>query len=82
MYTLSMTIPIAIIIGLYMFKIVPGAIKSGSIVGFILVLAAVFTGSYIPGSAVSDFFTLTKEQLSIALPTYGFFAAVLERRTA
>lgn len=76
-YTLSMTIPIAIIIGLYMFKIVPGAIKSGSIVGFILVLAAVFTGSYIPGSAVSDFFTLTKEQLSIALPTYGFFAAVL-----
>ena len=76
-YTLSMTIPIAIIIGLYMFKIVPGAIRSGSIAGFLLVMAAVFTGHYIPNSPVADFFTLTKNQLAIALPTYGFFAAIL-----
>ena len=76
-YTLTMTIPIAILIGLYMFKIVPGAIRSGSIVGFILVMAAVFTGHYIPGSSWGEFFTLTKNQLAIALPTYGFFAAVL-----
>lgn len=76
-YTLFMTIPIAVIIGLYMFKIVPGAIRSGSIVGFLMVMAAVITGSYIPGSSWADAFTLTKNQLSIALPTYGFFAAVL-----
>ena len=76
-YTLSMTIPIAIIIGLYMFKIVPGAIRSGSIIGFLLVMAAVFTGHYIPSSTWADFFTLTKNQLAIALPLYGFFAAVL-----
>jgi len=76
-YTLTMTIPIAILIGLYMFKIVPGAIRSGSIVGFLLVLAAVFTGHYIPSSPWADFFTLTKNQLAIALPIYGFFAAVL-----
>jgi len=76
-YTLFMTIPIAIMIGLYMFKIVPGAIRSGSIVGFLLVLAAVFTGHYIPGSSWADVFTLTKNQLAVALPVYGFFAAVL-----
>jgi len=76
-YTLFMTILIAIIIGLYMFKIVPGAIGSGSIAGFLLVLAAVFTGHYIPGSAWADLFTLTKNQLAIALPVYGFCAAVL-----
>lgn len=76
-YTLSMTIPIAIMIGLYMFKIVPGAIRSGSIAGFLLVMAAVFTGHYIPNSAWAEFFTLTKNQLAIALPIYGFFAAVL-----
>lgn len=76
-YTLSMTIPIAIMIGLYMFKIVPGAIRSGSIAGFLLVMGAVITGHYIPNSSWADFFTLTKNQLAIALPLYGFFAAVL-----
>jgi carbon starvation protein len=76
-YTLFMTIPIAIVIGLYMFKIAPGAIRSGSIVGFILVLAAVFTGHYIPGSELAGFFTLSQHQLAVALPAYGFIAAVL-----
>lgn len=76
-YTLGMTIPIAILVGLYMFKILPGSILSGSIIGFILVLLAVFTGHYIPGSAWADVFTLTKNQLAVALPLYGFCAAVL-----
>jgi len=76
-YTLFMTIPIAIIIGLYMFKIAPGSIRSGSIAGFILVMLAVFSGSYVAQSPMSSIFTLTKAQLSIALPVYGFFAAVL-----
>ncbi|TCL40050.1 carbon starvation protein [Anaerospora hongkongensis] len=76
-YTIFMTIPIAIVIGLYMFKISPGSIRSGSIVGFILVMLAVVTGNYIPNSSLAGIFTLTKEQLSIALPLYGFIAAVL-----
>lgn len=76
-YTLSMTIPIAMIIGLYMFKFSPGSIRSGSLVGFLMVLFAVFSGHYIPGSPLAEFFTLNKQQLSIALPLYGFIAAVL-----
>ncbi len=76
-YTLFMTIPIAMGVGLYMFKLVPGSIRSGSLIGFVLVLAAVFTGHLIPGSAAAGWFTLTKNQLSVALPVYGFFAAVL-----
>jgi carbon starvation protein len=76
-YTIFMTIPIAIVIGLYMFKVSPGAIRSASIVGFLLVIGAVVTGSWIPGSAVADYFTFTKEQLSVILPSYGFVAAVL-----
>lgn len=76
-YTLFMTIPIAIIIGLYMFKIAPGSIRSGSIAGFLLVLFAVFSGNYITGSPLAGIFTLTKQQLSVALPLYGFIAAVL-----
>lgn len=76
-YTVFMTIPIAIIIGLYMFKIAPGSIGSGSVVGFLLVLFAVFSGSYIPDSNWASLFTLTQKELSIALPLYGFMAAVL-----
>lgn len=81
LYTLAMTIPIAVIIGLYMFKIAPGSIKSGSIVGFLLVLGAVFTGHWLspgqPLESLAETFNFTKQQLSIALPLYGFFAAVL-----
>lgn len=80
-YTIFMTIPIAILIGLYMFKIVPGSIRTGSIAGFVLVLAAVFTGHWLtpgqPLAGLAEMFNLTKNQLSIALPIYGFCAAVL-----
>ena len=80
-FTLFMTIPIAIVIGLYMFKIAPGSIRSGSIAGFLLVLFAVFAGHWVmPGQAwggLAPFFNLTREQVSIALPVYGFIAAVL-----
>ncbi|MDR3591454.1 MAG: carbon starvation protein A [Negativicutes bacterium] len=80
-FTLFMTIPIAIVIGLYMFKISPGAIKSGSIVGFLLVMGAVFTGHWVmPGQrwdVLAPFFDLSRTQVSIALPIYGFVAAVL-----
>ncbi|HWR45270.1 carbon starvation protein A [Sporomusa sp.] len=80
-YTLFMTIPIAIIVGLYMFKIVPGSIRSGSIAGFIMVMAAVITGHWLspgqPWAGLANIFDLTKQQLSVALPVYGFFAAVL-----
>lgn len=81
LYTLAMTIPVAVLVGLYMFKLVPGSIRSGSIIGFLLVLGAVFTGHWLsPGQPlhpIAGLFNLTKQQLSIALPLYGFFAAVL-----
>jgi carbon starvation protein len=76
-YTIAMTIPIAVLIGLYMFRLRPGAIGSGSLIGFILLLLAVFTGHYIPGSPVAHWFDFTKQEMSLILPIYGFFAAVL-----
>ena len=80
-FTLSMTVPVAIVIGLWMFKISPGAIRSGSIAGFLMVLGCVATGAWLmPGgiwSGLAPFFTLTKNQLAVALPAYGFCAAVL-----
>ena len=80
-YTLAMTIPIAVVVGLWMFKVSPGAIRSGSIAGFLMVLAAVFTGQWLmPGqvwAGMASMFDFSKNQLSVILPLYGFFAAVL-----
>jgi carbon starvation protein len=76
-FSIAMTIPIAIGVGLYMFKIKPGAILSGSIIGVILVCAFVFLGNGIIGSAYASWFTFTKKELSIILPVYGFCAAAI-----
>jgi carbon starvation protein len=76
-FSIAMTIPIAMIVGVYMFKIKPGAILSGSIVGIILVCAAVFLGPYIADSSIASWFTFNKKQMSILLPIYGFCAAAV-----
>lgn len=76
-FTIGMTIPIAMIVGVYMFRIRPGAIMSGTIVGLIAVLAAVYFGAPVAESSLAGWFTFSKESLSIILPAYGFCAAAL-----
>ena len=76
-FTIAMTIPIAMVVGVYMFKIRPGAILSGSIVGVIAVCAAVFLGPQVADSSFASWFTFDKQAISILLPIYGFCAAAL-----
>jgi len=76
-FTIAMTIPIAMVVGVYMFKIRPGAILSGSLVGVIAVCAAVFLGAPVAESGVAGWFTFDKKTLSVLLPLYGFCAAAL-----
>jgi len=76
-FSIAMTIPIAMLIGVYMFKVKPGAVLSGSIAGVILVCAAVFAGPYVADSNIAGWFTFNKNQLSVILPVYGFCAATL-----
>jgi carbon starvation protein len=76
-FTIGMTIPIAMIVGLYVFRIRRGAILSGSIFGVSAVLAAVYFGAPVAESAIGGWFTLSRETLSIILPVYGFCAAAL-----
>jgi len=76
-FTLGMTIPIAMIVGVYMFRIRPGAILSGSVFGVLAVLAAVYFGDSIAQSSLAGWFTFSKRNLSIILPIYGFCAAAL-----
>jgi len=76
-FTIAATIPIAMAVGIYMFKIKPGAILSGSIIGVIAVCAAVFLGAPVAESSFASWFTYDKKALSIMLPLYGFCAAAL-----
>ncbi len=76
-FTLAATIPIAIIVGLYMFKFRPGAIISGSFVGVVMVSAAVFFGHDVAQSSLGQYFMFDKKTISIILPVYGFAAAAL-----
>ncbi len=77
-FTLLMTVPIAILVGIYMRTIRPGKVLEGSILGVVLTILAVIVGKYVaenPGLA--PWFTLTGTQLSIAIMIYGFVASVL-----
>jgi carbon starvation protein len=81
-FTIALTIPIALFVGLYMYKIRKGRVFEASIVGGVLTLGAVYLGSYLaaPGSwvyAYHDVFNLTETQITAAMAVYGFVASVL-----
>jgi carbon starvation protein len=76
-FTIAVTIPIALFMGLYLYRIRPGKVGEVSAIGFVLLLAAVIIGRFIPGSALEPFFDLSKNQLVISIALYGFIASVL-----
>ncbi|HZY10211.1 MAG TPA: carbon starvation protein A [Bacteroidota bacterium] len=76
-FTIAMTIPIALFVGLWMYRIRPGKVAEASIIGVIGVFAAVIVGSFIPDSFLSPYFTLSREGIIIAIAVYGFIASVL-----
>ena len=76
-FTIFCTIPIALFVGFWMYRIRPGRVVEASIIGGLLVLSAVFFGAYVPGSPLEKIFGLSRENTIIALCTYGFIAAVL-----
>lgn len=77
LFTIAATIPIALLVGFYMYRVRPGKILEASILGGVLVIAATIVGAWIPGSAIEKWFLLTKTQTIWALCIYGFVASVL-----
>jgi len=78
-FTIATTIPIAIFMGLYMFKSTPGQIKVGvpSTVGVILLIGAVIAGRWIASTPFAAHLTFTGHQITILMAAYGFIASVL-----
>ena len=76
-FTIAMTIPIALLVGLWMYRLRPGKIAEASVIGVALVIAVVLLGSMVPGSPIAGIFTLSREGIIIAMAVYGFIASVL-----
>lgn len=76
-FTVSMTIPIAIFIGIYMRFLRPGKLGEASLIGVILILLAVALGPTVKHSVLAPYFTYSANAIKLALPIYAFFAAAL-----
>jgi carbon starvation protein len=76
-FTIASTIPIAILMGVWMFKFRKGKIVEGTIIGVFLLTLSVIVGKFIPGSSLASWFTFDHKSLTIMLAIYGFFASVL-----
>lgn len=77
-FSVGMTIPIALFMGVYLRFLRPGRITEVSIIGFALLLLAIVGGGWV---AETDWgvalFTLDRTTLAWAIIVYGFIAAVL-----
>lgn len=77
-FTVAATIPVALFMGVYLRFIRPGRIGEVSVIGFVLLLAAIFGGQAVSESAMlAPLFTFTPLQLVWALIGYGFVAACI-----
>lgn len=76
-FTIGMTIPIALFVGLWMHRIRPGRIAEASVIGVAAVIGAVLLGSLIPHSFLAPFFTFSRDGIVLSLVVYGFIASVL-----
>ncbi|MGN6545613.1 MAG: carbon starvation CstA family protein, partial [Aureliella sp.] len=76
-FTIFCTIPIALFVGLYMYRLRPGRIVEASLIGATAVLAATVAGNWIPGSSLEPYFSLSRPATIVAICAYGFIASVL-----
>lgn len=77
-FSLAMTIPIALFMGIYLRYLRPGAVAEVSLIGVVLLIAAIIGGGYVADTAWgAEMFTLSKVTLSWALIIYGLVAALL-----
>jgi carbon starvation protein len=78
LFTIAMTIPIALLLGIYLRYLRPGKVLEASLLGFVLVMSAVVGGRYVAESPlVAPYFTYGGVALAWMIILYGFAASVL-----
>ncbi|CAN7449634.1 carbon starvation protein A [Variovorax sp. LjRoot84] len=77
-FTVAATIPVAVFMGVYLRYIRPGRIGEISVIGFVLLMLAIFGGQAVAQSATwAPLFTFDGKALTWMLIGYGFIAASL-----
>ena len=77
-FTIAMTIPIALLMGVYLRRIRPGKVLEISAMGFILVLLAIWGGQWVSQMPLmAQIFTLRANTLAVWIIVYAFAASVV-----
>ncbi len=76
-FTVACTIPIAVLMGLYL-RFKPEGVTAASVVGVVLLLAAVILGRVIAQDPeLAQFFTFKRQTIALLIPIFAFVASVL-----
>jgi carbon starvation protein len=76
-FTIAATIPIALFVGVYMYRIRKGRVLEASLIGAVLTLAATVLGGYVAQHHIGTWFNLKDTHVTYAMAIYGFVASVL-----
>src|SRR5450830_722282 len=76
--TIGLTIPIAMLMGVYMRWLRPGRVLEASAIGLVLLALSLYAGRWVAGQPdLAAVFTLGGRSLAILIMLYGFAASVL-----
>src|SRR5437899_4967404 len=76
-FTLAMTVPIGFFMGYYLQRWRPGRVGEMSLLGVVMLVAAVIAGRAVAQSSLAGWFDLERSTLVWLLAAYGFLASVL-----
>ncbi|WP_306600030.1 carbon starvation protein A [Geothrix sp. 21YS21S-2] len=77
-FTVLMTMPIALYMGVHMYILRKGDVLGASIIGVVALFLTLLAGPYVAANpTLARWLTLTKNQLGIIIPAYGFIASAL-----
>jgi carbon starvation protein len=77
-FTIAMTIPTALLMGVYLRRLRPGKVLETSILGFLLVLLAIWGGGWAAHTpSIGHYFTLSAPTLAVLIIIYGFAASAM-----
>ncbi len=76
-FSITLTIPIALLMGVYVRTIRPGRVLEATAIGVSLLLLAIIGGGFVEQMGLADALTLSPTTLTIGIAAYGFIASIL-----
>jgi carbon starvation protein len=79
-FTVSLSIPIALLMGGHIYGVRKGSvrgIREASLFGVVLLMVALVAGKWVADSSYSEWFRLSRTQITLGIAAYGFVASVL-----